>query len=166
MDRCRPICFTANREMVGFFDLGVETVTTVTVNNNCQTYLPRNRFSRCSAFCFKPLFCVLYLPSADTPHAPPPPPLPLLHPQLEYWAGICEKVLQGTECEGLGLGGAAGERGGGRGREQEGGKRLSGPFISRSAPPPSSSSCSCPSWSPRARGGGPVPRSHATSLSL
>lgn len=101
--------------------MAVETVTTVTVNNNCQTYLPRNRFSRCSAFCFKRLFCALYLPSADAPHAPPPPPRPplLLHtPPAPPKTGILSRYLRkgapGHGVRGIGWGG----RGAGRGREK------------------------------------------------
>lgn len=127
------------------FDFGVETVTTVTVNNNCQTYLPRNRFSRCSTFCFKLLFCVLYLPSADTPHAPSPPLL--LHPlhhhrrrrQTRILSRYLQKVLQGTECEGLG--GVAGKKGGevrgeGEWRRRRGGRDYLGP--SSAVQPPTS----------------------------
>lgn len=81
------------------------------------------------------------------------------------------KVLQGTECEGLGVVGQRGEEGrssergrvegggkkGERGREG-GRKRLSGPFIKGSDQHlPPSSSCSCPSWSPE----GPVRQPHA-----
>lgn len=141
------------------FDFALETVTTVTVNNNRQTYLPRNRFSRCSAFCFKQLFCALYLPSADT-HAPPPPPL-LLHPiHSQNIEQVFAKGAPGHRVRGIGRGEVRGEG--------EGRKRLSGPFISRSAssfsPPPSPSAHH---GALRAQGGGPAPgRSHATSLSL
>lgn len=126
--------------------MAVETVTTVTVNNNCQTYLPRNRFSRCSAFCFKQLFCVLYLSSADTPHAPPHPPTTPTRILSRY----LQKVLEGTRVRGIGSGRAArrGKGKGGRERERGGRKRLSGSFII-STP---SFSCSCPSWSPEGPG--------------
>lgn len=143
--------------------MGVETVTTVTVNNNCQTYLPRNRFSRCSAFCFKSLFCVLYLGSADTPHALPTiaataatvattaaaPPTRILSRYLR-------KVLQGTECKGLG---GVSERGGWDGRrerggkgEKEGGRDYLGPSSVVQLP----SSSSCPSHIPEGPGRRPL----------
>lgn len=154
--------------------MAVETVTTVTVNNNCQTYLPRNRFSRCSAFCFKRLFCALYLPSADAPHAPPPPLLPplllLLHPPQppphqknwnieQVFAKRCSRARSARDW----VGWARSREGrGGKGRQREKGRwRLSGPFISRAAPHPAPPASPAPAHrrAPRARGGGPVPRS-------
>lgn len=154
--------------------MAVETVTTVTVNNNCQTYLPRNRFSRCSAFCFKRLFCALYLPSADAPHAPPslPPLLLHTHPPAPPKTGILSRYLRkgapGHGVRGIGWGGRGAGRGGKRRQREKGRWRLSGPFISRAAPHPAPPASPAPAHrrAPRARGGGPVPRSHATSLSL
>jgi len=120
--------------------LGVETVTTVTVNNNCQTYLPRNRFSRCSAFCFKRLcVCVVsplcrHTTCPATTAATDAPPTRILSRYLR-------KVLQGTKSEGLGgvgrrRGGRRSDRGRrGKGREKEGGRDYLGPSSVVQPPP-------------------------------